>query len=122
MSAATAWAISRAAQGQVSREMQARQAAHADWLRDIFTNPFGAMPRIVPSWLAWNDGIVQKLAHAIYEERALSGGTLDNSRLVVLADALDEAGCDQPDLLAHLRSPGPHVRGCWAIDLLLGKE
>jgi hypothetical protein len=39
----------------------------------------------------------------------------------VLADALEGAGCDNPDLLGHLRGPGPHVRGCWALDLLLGK-
>jgi hypothetical protein len=54
------------------------------------------------------------LAQGIYEERAFDD-------LPVLADALEEAGCDQPDLLAHLRGPGPHVRGCWAVDLLLGK-
>jgi hypothetical protein len=40
----------------------------------------------------------------------------------VLADALEEAGCGSADLLSHLRAPGPHVRGCWAVDLLLGKE
>jgi hypothetical protein len=48
-------------------------------------------------------------------------GTLDNDRLAVLSDALEEAGCDDADLLDHLRSPGPHVRGCWVLDLLLGK-
>jgi hypothetical protein len=46
---------------------------------------------------------------------------LDTVRLAVLADALEEAGCADPDLLGHLRGPGPHVRGCWAVDLLLGK-
>jgi hypothetical protein len=39
-----------------------------------------------------------------------------------LADALEDAGCTDADILSHLRSPGPHVRGCWALDLLLGKE
>jgi hypothetical protein len=43
-------------------------------------------------------------------------------RLPILADALEEAGCDEPALLAHCRSDGPHVRGCWAVDLVLGKE
>ena len=43
-------------------------------------------------------------------------------RLAVLFDALEEAGCDDAEILNHLRSPGPHVRGCWAVDLLLGKE
>jgi hypothetical protein len=58
---------------------------------------------------------VRKLAEGIYEDRACDG-------LPVLADALEEAGCDQADLLAHLRGPGPHARGCWAVDLLLGKQ
>ena len=62
------------------------------------------------------------LAQAAYDERELPAGTLDTARLGVLADALEESGCDQADLLAHLRGPGPHVRGCWAVDLLLGKE
>ena len=51
-----------------------------------------------------------------------TGGMLDPDRLTVLADALEEAGCGDEKLLDHLRSPGPHVRGCWATDLLLGKE
>jgi hypothetical protein len=64
---------------------------------------------------------VVALAQATYEERELPAGTLDLTRLAVLADALEEAGCDQPELLQHPRGPGPHVRGCWAVDLLLGK-
>ena len=54
--------------------------------------------------------------------RAVWLADLDPDRLAVLADALEEAGCDNADLLSHLRGPGPHVRGCWALDLLLGKE
>jgi len=57
---------------------------------------------------------VPKLATTIYEERAFD-------RLPILADALEEAGYDSAELLAHLRGPGRHVRGCWALDLLLGK-
>jgi hypothetical protein len=49
-------------------------------------------------------------------------GTLDPDHLAILADALEDAGADNVDLLAHLRGPGPHVRGCWCVDLLLGKE
>jgi hypothetical protein len=52
----------------------------------------------------------------------MAEGTLDPARLTVLADALEDAGCTDADLLGHLRSPGPHVRGCWAVDLVLGKE
>jgi hypothetical protein len=57
---------------------------------------------------------------AAYEGRVSPAGGLDADRLAVLADALEDAGCADPDLLAHLRGPGPHVRGCWALDLVLG--
>jgi hypothetical protein len=83
-------------------------------LRCIFGNPFRPLPRLDPTWLAWESGTVPKLAASVYEERAFD-------RLPVLADALEEAGCNAAELLAHLRGPGPHVRGCWAVDLLLGK-
>lgn len=66
-------------------------------------------------WLTWNNGAVPALAAAIYEERAFE-------RLPILSDALEEAGCVDPEILAHGRSVGPHVRGCWLIDLLLGKS
>lgn len=51
----------------------------------------------------------------------VADGALDPTNLLVLADALEDAGCDGGELLGHLRSPGPHVRGCWALDLVLGK-
>jgi hypothetical protein len=86
-------------------------------LRDLFGNPFRS-GAVSPSWLT---PPVLALAQAAYEERALPAGTLDTTRLAVLADALEDTGCDNPDLLGHLRSPGPHVRGCWAVDLVLGK-
>jgi len=65
---------------------------------------------------------VKRLAEAAYAERAVPGGTLDGVRLAVLADALEEAGCTSVEILEHLRGPGPHVRGCFVLDLLLGKE
>jgi hypothetical protein len=71
--------------------------------------------RIDPLWLAWNDGTVVKLTQSIYECPRFDD-------LPILADALEEAGCDNADILAHLRGPGPHVRGCWVVDLLLNKE
>jgi hypothetical protein len=64
---------------------------------------------------------VLSLALAAYTDRNLPSGELDHARLAVLADALEEAGCSEQSLRDHLRSPGPHVRGCWALDLLLGK-
>ena len=88
---------------------------------DIFGNPF--RPVIIsPTVLGWNDAVVVRLAQAAYDERHLPSGTLDNGRLAVLADALEEAGCADADLLAHCREPGEHVRGCWIVDLLLGKK
>jgi hypothetical protein len=90
-------------------------------LRDIF----GPLPfrevRIDPSLLHRNAGAVAQLARAAYEERSLPEGLLDPVRLAVLADALEEDGCADPAILAHLRAPDTHMRGCWALDLLLGR-
>jgi hypothetical protein len=90
-------------------------------LRDLFGNPFRPVA-LDPAWLAWNSGTIPKLAQALYEDRELPSGHLDHHRLAVLADALEDAGCTDLDLLAHCRGEGPHVRGCWVVDLLLGKE
>jgi hypothetical protein len=86
-----------------------------DLLREVFGNPF--RPSTVdPAWLAWEGGTVARLAGAAYEGRAFD-------RLPILGDALEEAGCADADLLAHCRQqPAAHVRGCWALDLLLAKE
>ena len=65
--------------------------------------------------LKWNGGCVVKVAAAIYDERAFD-------RMPILADALEDAGCDNADILNHCREPGEHVRGCWVLDLLLGKK
>jgi hypothetical protein len=97
-------------------------ATQADLIRDVFGNPFRPPASVNPAWLAWNTGTVRRLAEAAYEERVLPAGTLDNARLAVLADALQEAGCDDSGLLEHLRGPGPHVPGCFAIDAILGRE
>jgi hypothetical protein len=71
---------------------------------------------------AWNGGTVVKLAQAAYEESDLPSGTLDTTRLAILADALEEAGCADAEILGHLRGPRPHVLGCWAVDLIVGKQ
>jgi hypothetical protein len=57
-----------------------------------------------------------------WERRALPGGELDRAGLGRLADALEQAGCTERAILNHLRGPGPHVRGCWAVDLVLAGE
>jgi hypothetical protein len=91
-------------------------------LRDIFGPLSFRKVTIDPTWNVWNDGTVKKLAQAAYEHRSLPDGTLDQARLAVLADALEEAGCADADILGHLRGPGPHVRGCHAVDAILGRE
>jgi hypothetical protein len=98
----------------------AETAAQAALLKDIFGNPFHAVA-ISPSWLTWNDAIVPRLAQAAYDNCILPAGTLDNARPAVLADALEEAGCSDEQILGHLRSGGEHYRGCFVVDALLGK-
>jgi hypothetical protein len=68
-----------------------------------------------PSWLTWHDGLLVSMAQKMYDSR-------DFTDMPVLADALEEAGCTNQDILRHCREPGEHVRGCWIVDLLLGKE
>jgi hypothetical protein len=86
-------------------------------INEVHGNPFRPVT-LHPSWLT---PTITSLAQAIYEDRQLPSGLFDNQRMGVLADALEEAGCDNTDILGHLRASGEHVRGCWAIDLLLGK-
>ncbi len=93
----------------------AQMGEEARLVRDIIGNPFRLTPTIDPAWLSWDDGIVVNLARRIYDGRPLD-------LMPVLGDVLENAGCTDPDLLGHLRGPGPHVRGCWALDLVLGRE
>jgi hypothetical protein len=104
---------------------KAKDKAVAGWhaeavalLIDIFDNPFRPVS-LNPDWLT---PTVTNLAAAAYEERQLPSGHLDAGRLAVLADAMEDAGCNNLDILSHCRQPGEHVRGCWVVDLLLGKE
>jgi hypothetical protein len=100
---------------------EAQENRQADLLRDLFGSPFRPATLDL-AWLTGQGGTVPQLAEAAYEDRLLPSGHLDPHRLAVLADALTDAGCDNQEILAHLRGPGPHVRGCWVVDLLLGKE
>jgi hypothetical protein len=92
-------------------EYAAERAAQADLLRDVFGNPFRPA-RLDP---AWRTSAVLGLAHQMYAAD-------DYGIAPVLADALQDAGCPDEEITAHLRGPAAHVRGCWVIDLLLGKE
>jgi hypothetical protein len=87
-------------------------------LHDIFGNPF--RPAAVNP--GWRTPQAVALAQAVYDQREMPAGTLDLARLAVLADALEDAGCTDFDILNHCRRPGVHVRGCWVVDLLLDKS
>jgi hypothetical protein len=93
-----------------------------DLLRCVFGDRFRPVPAVAGAWPTYNGGTARKLAEDAYTERQLPTGTLDVARLAVLADALEDAGCTDGELLAHLRGPGPHVRGCWALDVVMGKQ
>jgi hypothetical protein len=97
--------------------------AQAVLLRDLF-GPFPFRPvTLAPDLLRWREGLLVRLAEAAYGQRSLPDGLLEPARLAVLADALEEAGCGDQEVLAHLREPGRvHVRGCHIVDLLLGKS
>jgi hypothetical protein len=108
------WVESNLGEEEVEREVRKEHAAASDALRDLIGNPFRHV-RIDPAVLSRNNGAARRVARAIYADQAFE-------RLAVLADALEDAGCADPELLGHLRGPGPHVRGCWVVDLILGKK
>lgn len=87
------------------------ETIQATLLRDLFGNPF----RPVGFSPEWRTDTVAALARQMYDSR-------DFSAMPILADALQDAGCDNDDILNHCRSGGVHVRGCWVVDLALGKE
>jgi hypothetical protein len=86
-------------------------AAQSAILRDIFGNPFSPIA-FDPCWRTLS---VVRLAQTMYDSR-----TFD--KMPELADALERAGCRSEPVLGHCREPGEHVRGCWVVDLVLGKE
>jgi hypothetical protein len=101
-----------AASASSGRSTLTEHAAQAELLRELFgTTPLHpGEPE--PGWLTWT---VLVLAQGIYDNRAFD-------RMPILADALQDAGCDNEGILHHCRQLGEHVRGCWVVDLLLGKE
>ncbi len=90
--------------------------AQREILRDVFGNPFRRL-QFDP---AWRSPDVQALAQAVHDNPSGADGGLDRFRFRVLADALEEAGCTEPELLGHCRGGAAHVAGCWAVDLVLG--
>jgi hypothetical protein len=82
-------------------------------VREVFGNPFRPVV-LDPSWLSWKANVVLKMAKVIYRKRCFRN-------VPILADALEEAGCRDADILTHCRAPVEHVRGCWVVDALLKK-
>jgi hypothetical protein len=85
----------------------------ANLLRDVIGNPFRPVA-VDPQWLRWNGCTISKLAQVLHEERAFE-------RLPILGDALEDAGCGDKAILTHCRFADEHVRGCWVVDLILGR-
>lgn len=146
MHTATTWAIAGEPANTQRRQTLAKRAG---FLRDVAGNPF--RPASETSWIEdrrggdrvrvfapWLTQQVLLLAQACYDcvrvepckacesgyrsTVATGDNKIDNFAMMALADALEEAGCDSGDILSHLRSGAVHVRGCWAVDLILGKE
>jgi hypothetical protein len=115
-------AVARAAVESVSvnhdavwdRTVAVAQRDVAADLREIVGNPFRS-PRLDTDWLAWRSGTIRQIARNIYDTRRFD-------EVPVLADALEDAGCDDTAMLRHFREQVPHVRGCWAVDLVLGQH
>jgi hypothetical protein len=98
-------------QVEMDARMREELALTADQVREIVGNPFRPV-RLDRS----------QLSEEIIGIAGRATADFDTARLAVLSDALEEAGCDDAALLSHLRSPGPHVRGCWAMESILGKK
>jgi hypothetical protein len=112
---AACWSATDSQSARVSEGDARRRTEEARWqttvLRDIFGNPF----RSVLFSPDWRTETVLGLAQQVYAAR-------DFSPLPILGDALEDAGCDNADILDHCRGPGLHARGCWVLDLVIGKE
>jgi hypothetical protein len=96
--------------GKAASENEERMA-QADLLRDLLGNLF--RPQTLDA--AWLTSTVVSLTQAIYDERAFE-------RMPILADALEDAGCTNAEILNHCRKPALHVPGCWVLDLLLARQ
>jgi len=97
----------------MASERHVEEEKQCDLFREIIGNPFRRVD-VDPAWLSSNDGAAAYLAQNIYDERAFN-------QMPELADALESAGCTNDGLLTHCRQEREHVRGCWVLDLLLGK-
>lgn len=96
--------------GGIPEPAAEERAQQAVLVREVLGNPY----RLVFIRPEWRTSAALELAAEMYRSR-------DFSAMPILADTLQDAGCDDAELLSHCRGPGPHVRGCWAVDGVLGK-
>jgi hypothetical protein len=82
---------------------------------DIYGTAFHGPWTVRPEWLRWNDGCLVKMAQVLYDSHRFE-------EMPILADALEEAGCEDAHVLDHCRSHPRHARGCWVVDALLRRE
>jgi hypothetical protein len=114
--AAHALVCDRSQTGKIDLQQHTEERiAQCVLLRDIVGDPFRPCSGLASSILRWNDCTIPRIANGIYTDRAFE-------RMPILHDALLDAGCADEALLTHCRNPEGHVRGCWALDLILGKE
>jgi hypothetical protein len=99
----------------VSSAWRARACAHCELLRHVVGDPFHHPPVVPSHCLEWNGGTVPAIALGIYRDRVFG-------EMPILADALEDAGCTDAQILDHCRAGGDHMRGCWALDLVLGRH
>jgi hypothetical protein len=99
--------------------LKKEQADQVSLIHDVFGNPFHPVC-VGRAWARWRHNSTPALAEVIDLAKSIYEEDLPAYRLSVLADALENAGCDIPELVAHCRGRGRHVRGCWAVDSLLG--
>jgi hypothetical protein len=105
----------RVARNAYSRSAEdSENRVQCDLLRCIIGNPFRTAT-VNFSWLEWHANTIPNLARSIYHDRAFH-------HLPILADALEEAGCNDSSILDHCRQPGEHFRGCWIVDMILDKQ
>ena len=113
----TCAAIANPGSASYDSKFIASEAGEKQVQTDLLRCIFGTLPFrsrfLDPSWLACSNAVT-KLAQSIYDDRIFD-------RLPMLADAFEGAGCHDAEMLSHCRQPGPHVRGCWVVDLLLGR-
>jgi hypothetical protein len=104
----------RASEAEYDADLAVEFRRQVALVYEVIGNPFRPS-RLDPFCLAWGDGLVRQLAEGIYEDRAFD-------RMPVLGDALEDAGCRDVELLAHCREHREHVRGCWVLDMILGRD